>query len=333
MLTNGILLHARDISSQLQGTEHKNHSSAMRNFSFTDMKIKKELDKGHLGGPFESPPFENFIVSPIGLVPKKEPNSFRLIHDLSFPGKEGLNSCTPGDFTSVHYEDIHLLLQLVLKFGKGCLIAKADLEGAFRILPMSPSQYHLLGFKWNGKYYFDKRLPMGASIACSSFEQLSRALQWILIFVFHIVNVTHILDDFIFVGPKASHICGSSLTMFKKLAEMLNIPLNHNKTVYPTTVAVVHGYEVDTLKMEIRLPSDKVVKAIGMLKSMLGNKKTTRLVDMQSLLGFLNFACAVIQPGRPFLRRLINSTIGVVQSHHHVHITREMRLDMLLWLK
>ena len=146
MLTNGILLHAKDVSSQLQGIEHNNHASAIRNSSVTDMKIQKEMDKGHLGGPFDSPPFDNFIISPIGLVPKKEPNSFRLIHDLSFPDKNGLNSCTPREFTAVHYENIDLLLQLVLKFGKGCLISKADLEGAFRILPMSPSQYHLVRF-------------------------------------------------------------------------------------------------------------------------------------------------------------------------------------------
>ena len=55
-------------------------------------KVKKEIDKGHLCGPFDLPLYDHYIISPIGLVPKKEPNSFRLIHDLSFPGKQGINA-------------------------------------------------------------------------------------------------------------------------------------------------------------------------------------------------------------------------------------------------
>lgn len=38
-------------------------------------KLTKEVRAGRMEGPFESPPFLNFRVSPVGVVPKKEPNS------------------------------------------------------------------------------------------------------------------------------------------------------------------------------------------------------------------------------------------------------------------
>lgn len=46
-------------------------------------KILKELQAGRFEGPFYSPPFVNFRILPLCIVPKKEPNSFRLIHHLS----------------------------------------------------------------------------------------------------------------------------------------------------------------------------------------------------------------------------------------------------------
>ena len=44
-----------------------------------------ELAAGRIAGPFSETPFPNIQVSPLGLVPKKAPNEFRLIHHLSYP--------------------------------------------------------------------------------------------------------------------------------------------------------------------------------------------------------------------------------------------------------
>ena len=47
--------------------------------------LDSEIALGRIAGPFFERPFPNLQCSPIGLVPKREPNSFRLIHHLSFP--------------------------------------------------------------------------------------------------------------------------------------------------------------------------------------------------------------------------------------------------------
>jgi hypothetical protein len=63
----------------------KNLISAKENSSEVHSKINAEIKKGRVGGPYETPPFSNRRCSPIGLVPKKAPGKFRLIHHLSWP--------------------------------------------------------------------------------------------------------------------------------------------------------------------------------------------------------------------------------------------------------
>lgn len=52
--------------------------------------VEKEVNLGHTRGPFQTPPFPNFICSSLGLVPKK-PDGFRLILDLSLPFYDSVN--------------------------------------------------------------------------------------------------------------------------------------------------------------------------------------------------------------------------------------------------
>ncbi len=56
------------------------------------------------------------------------------------------------------------------------------------------------------------------------------------------------------------------------------------------------------------------------------------LHELQSLLGFLNFDCKVVTPGRCFLRRLTNLIIGYTRPHHHIRLTAEGRKDLDAWL-
>ncbi len=69
-------------------------------------KIFKEVKAGRISGPHDYKPFDNFIVSPIGLVPKKEKNKYRMIHHLSFPEGESVNDYIPKEFCSVTYASI-----------------------------------------------------------------------------------------------------------------------------------------------------------------------------------------------------------------------------------
>jgi hypothetical protein len=157
-----------------------------------------------VAGPFKNIPFDNFICSPLGLVPKSLPGKFRLIHDLSYPKGNSVNLLIPPENSQVKYDDIDVVVKLIKYFGRNAKMSKCDIEDAFRIVAIHPSDYHLLGFIWNNLYYYDRCLPMGASSSCQIFERFSCAFQWIMENKYHVAGMSHIIDDFLFVGPPNS---------------------------------------------------------------------------------------------------------------------------------
>ena len=118
--------------------------------SLTDMwnKVMKEVQANRVAGPFGKIPFDSYVQSPIGLVPKAG-NKTRLIFHLSydFDGdneqKRSVNYHTPDELCSVKYRDLdHTILNTlrIIKNMKGensqVFYAKSDCSNAFRILPI-----------------------------------------------------------------------------------------------------------------------------------------------------------------------------------------------------
>lgn len=70
------------------------------------------------------------------------------------------------------------------------------------------------------------------------------------------------------------------------------------------------GIEVDTVRYQVRLPRDKLDQVKSEIKKV-QNKKSATLLELQSLIGMLNFAYNVVLPGHDFLIRLINLKFGL----------------------
>lgn len=311
----------------------RNHSSTLQQPEIVMKAINKELCLNRVAGPFDQPPFPHYVSSPLGIIPKKTPGEHRLIHDLSYPPDTSINSFIPKSECSVSYETLDTIIALVHKSGRGSFIAKADIEAAFRIIPINPLDHHLLGFTWTvegvTKYFYDKCLPFGCSISCRTFENFSCSLQHILINHFEMQGVSHILDDFMFVHA-AKLICQRNLDLFFSFCDEIGIPVNKSKTCLPATVSIVHGIEIDTVKMELRMPLEKVEK-IKMALQEMHRKRSTTLKEMQKLTGLLNFATIAVAPGRAFLRRLYDLTCRVQRPSHHLNLNSEARADLKAW--
>lgn len=91
---------------QRQQLRATNLKSAIENMPVLRQKIQIELTEGRVSGPYSVPPFPNFRVSPLGLVPKKNSGEFRVIHHLSYPEGTSVNDGIPSEFCSVQYQDI-----------------------------------------------------------------------------------------------------------------------------------------------------------------------------------------------------------------------------------
>lgn len=301
-------------------------------------KIIKEIQAGRVAGPFLSIPFPNLQISPVGLVPKKD-GDFRLIHHLSYPKNKSINDFIDEKLCSVKYSTIDQAANMVSNLGRGALLSKTDVKSAFRLLPISPADFSLLGFKvmvnMENKmvtyYFFDKMLPFGSSISCALWEKFATFLHWLVVATSHNSDILHYLDDFLFGESNTNCQPGHTLQSFKNICIKMGIPVALDKTCPPSTCLVFLGIEFDTVEMTMRLPSDKLLELRQKIITAIQAKKIS-LRDMQSLLGSLNFACRVIAPGRAFCRRLINSTLGIKKPYHKIRISVDMRKDLNLWL-
>lgn len=114
------------------------------------------------------------------------------------------------------------------------------------------------------------------------------------------------------------------------MAKVLGIPIKKEKTVLPCTTLSFVDIEIDSILMGKRLPSDKLTKISNLLEEFKTRRKVT-LVELQSLIGLLNFACSVVTPGRTFLRRLIDLTVGLKHPDHKRRLNKEARADLHAW--
>lgn len=315
----------------------RNLPTALSQPNIVSENLSREVALGRVAGPFPSPPLPNFQVSPIGLVPKKHSTKFRTIFHLSFPksGETSINSSISKEDFSLQYITIDNAIQGILSLGQGCFLAKTDVESAFRLIPLRPSDYELFGMYWEGNYYYDKVLPFGLRSAPFLFNLLSDAIEWILLNQCLVSFVCHILDDFLIIEPASSSpplnlLCQQSLTSMLLTFRNLGIPIAANETEGPSTTLEFMGIILDTLRMEARLPADKVEQIQASL-ALFQTKRTCTLKELQSLIGTLNFACKVIPPGRPFLQRMIELTRKVSKPHHHIKLSKGFFKDLTMW--
>ena len=140
-------------------------------------KMMKEVQLGRFAGPYEVPPFESFVQSPIGLVPKDKGLKTRLIFHLSYPRNGDLvNSGIPKEKCSVKYPDFDEAVRLCFREGTNCSIGKSDMSSAFSHVLMAKDQWWLLVMKayhhrTNKVWYFvDKCLPLVVPSLVPSFR-------------------------------------------------------------------------------------------------------------------------------------------------------------------
>ena len=162
---------------------------------------------------------------------------------------------------------------MIYGLGPSALLAKRDLKSAYRIIPIREQDFCLLGIKVDGKYYVDKFLPMGLSHSAAIFEKFSIFLQWVVIQQARHNSMAHLLDDFLFAGPRGTSVCFQLVSAFEFVCRKIGVPIAHDKSVEPTTIMVFLGLELDTNEMSVRVPVHKVMELQTLIQTFLGRKK------------------------------------------------------------
>ena len=308
----------------------KNDPSIHQHLDIAQDKINLEVQSGRMKGPFDTPPFPNFHVSPIKLTEKSEKGTYRLLHNLSWPyDTTSINAQIPEESKTVQYSSVEKAIKLIMKFPKGSYTRKSDIQNAFKLIPIHPSDHHKLCIKFANRYYYDTTLPMGASSACQIFEEFATALQAIYDHYAESGGLsTHYLDDYFFVDRNKSNSLLNS-TIFDYICADIGVPQSPTKKTSPSQETEFLGILLDSLQWKAYLPQDKLSQYLNHI-SLVSDHKSITQKDLQSVVGKLSFAATVV-PARAFLRRLINRINTVNRPYHFIKINTEMRKDLNVW--
>ena len=100
----------------ISNTRPRNLLSARSNSLPVIEAIRKEVQCGHISGPFLVPPFNPLHCSPLGAVPKKD-GTHRIILDLSSPTGDSVNDGISKEQYSVKYSSLDDAVALVHALG------------------------------------------------------------------------------------------------------------------------------------------------------------------------------------------------------------------------
>ena len=262
----------------------------------------------------------------MGLVPKGHDGlAWRMIVDLSSPRGRSVNDNISPDLCSLSYPSVDDAVDYVLALGRSTQMVKLDLKNAYRILPVHPGDRRFLGVCWEGQVFIDHCLPFGLRSAPKIFTAFADALAWIL---HHqgIRHIMHYLDDFMFFGSPGSGEAEFALRLAFDVLAGLGIPVSLPKLEGPSTSVTFLGIVIDSERMELRLPHDKVDRMRALVSSWLG-RRSGRRSDLESLLGHLSHAAVVVWPGRIFLRHLFSLLARASRGHFFIHL----KADLAWW--
>ena len=310
-------------------SSHRNMRSAAEHPEIIDEYLEEEIVSGRILGPLAAP-LPRAQVSPMGVIPKKHrANKWRLIFDLSSPKDHSVNDGIDRDASSIHYAGIDEAIAMVQELGRGCLLAKLDLKNAYRTVPVHPDDRPLLTLKHRNATFMEAALPFGLRSAPKIFSATADALLWVMA-TRGVRYAIHYLDDFLFVGPSGSDSCDADLTTALQTCADLGIPVSPQKIEAPSTVLSFLGLTFDSERGELRLPDDKLQRLRMELVRWLDRRVCIKR-DLLSLVGSLQHAAAVVRPGRPFVRHLIDRAKSVRHDHFNLRLHAPSRSDILWW--
>jgi Reverse transcriptase (RNA-dependent DNA polymerase) len=263
--------------------------------------MANEVRLARIAGPFDTPPFSHYRCSPIKTTPKKGSTvKYRIIHHLSYPHGRSVNTST-ADWPCP-LARFSQAVDIVRRLGRGCYMAKVDVQAAYRAIPIRPADWPMLGMYWQGRYYFHRTLPFGLRSSCHLWERYATAAEWIIVNVFDVPDIIHYVDD-TFLAAEQKDECKSRLGRTKQARAELGIPEAHDKTEGPTTCITFLGIQIDSREMTVSLDLARLT-AIRLLLHEWEARTTCSLRQLQSTIGTLSWAAQVVRHGRTFLQHM-----------------------------
>ena len=113
------------------------------------------------------------------------------------------------------------------------------------------------------------------------------------------------LDDFLIIENSFDR-CNAALSSLIQVLRKLGFSINYKKVEGPCRSLIFLGVMIDTVAYTLSLPNEKMCEFIDQLWDFRGRRRASKR-QLESLIGSLNWAGQVIQGGRTYLRRMIDT--------------------------
>ena len=283
-----------------------NHPSARDYDADIQFYIDTELRFGALGGPYVGQPFAFMQISPLMTRPKRDSVHRRVIMDLSWPPTASVNDAIQTDMyvdgpAPVRLPTVEYMEGRLRELGRGAYLYKTDLARGYRQLRVDPSDWPLLGFTHEGKYYFDMCPPFGLRTSAMCMQRTSEGICWLHGRRGYISRPY--LDDF--GGAEATQQrAQEALGELQGIMSDLGVQEAKHKVHQPAQRMVWLGLWYDSIDMTISIPEEKLREVMQVVHQWEARTRASRL-DMQQLLGLLQFVASVSPPARVFTNRML----------------------------
>ena len=309
----------------------KNHQSSVQYQDAINKYLSKNISSQAILGPFEQSPITGLCFSPLMSVPKEETER-RVIVDFSFPPGASINDGTPQSSyldcdTDFDLPSVQSMVGRINELGRGCLLYKRDLKGAFRQFSLDPGSYIFTGLQWQGKVLVDTRLAMGLRSSAFCCQAVTEMIAKVASREGHVLVY---LDDF--GGAESKERATIVFNHLGKMLDFFGLEEAPDKAVAPTTSMDWLGIHFNTEEWTMALKPGKLDELLHWLPLLLRRKRVKRVL-LQKILGSLVWASAVVRSGAIFFNRLLMLLRKLKRPHHSIHFSAEAKKDVIWWVK
>lgn len=264
-------------------------------------------------------------ISTIFSVPKKNTDEHRMILNLKEVNK----------YVVSHHFKMDTFEKALKLVTPGTFFSSIDLRHAYYSVSIAKEDRKFLRFKWKNKIYQYTCLPNGLLSAPRLFTKLMKPVFSTLRQYGH-KNVGYI-DDSLLVGESEEE-CSRNVQDTYLLMEWLGFVVHEKKSVFkPTKQIVFLGNNIDSDRMIVTLPKDKVNKIVEECYSLMNKTKASiRLISR--IIGLLVSTFSAVDFGRLHYRNLERKKIQELKNSFgnfdvDIFVSSEMKSELLWWVE
>jgi hypothetical protein len=319
--------------SSLSISETRIYPNMRSAFDFPDVidkKIQKELDAGRYKGPFTKSELEKligpFIAHPLGVVQKDESSKPRLVENLSYPHSgDSINSLTDVSDMALDWAGLAETIAIMVSAPDGTQAASLDIEGAFRTIGITPSEFWLGVVQDNyKKFLVDLAAKFGGKSCGFNFEGPAKGFCVLCILIFANLILVRWVDDVMPIRlPSNSSPPFSYSVELEDICDFgrdLGFSFAKEKLVDFGPTAKYLGFLWCWDSREVLIPDEKRTKYLNAVMLAQSNDSIS-LESLRSLCGKLSHVAMIVLEGRVNLRALWRMLANMESKKIHGKVT------------